>query len=193
MSDPHVPVEERERSTYPRVADSDAQLFAAPPHESTGRGKILAVGVAVLIAAAVLAFSFRGSKAKPAPPFNVVLPADPYAQNLIFSQLAMSESTSLSGGKSTFIDGKVKNTGPKTVTAVTVQVLFRNDVGLAPKVENLPLTLIRTHEPYVDTEAVSVAPLKPGDDAEFRLIFETVSGDWNQQMPEISVIHIAQR
>ena len=50
-------------------------------------------------------------------------------------------------------------------------------------------TLIRMKEPYIDTEAVSADPLKPGDDREFRLTFETVPENWNTQMPEVRVIH----
>ena len=105
----------------------------------------------------------------------------------------MSQSTSLSGGTSTFIDGHIKNVGSETVTGITMQVLFRNDVDLAPQVETLPLTLIRTHEPYVDTEPVSIAPLKPGDEAEFRLIFESVTGSWNQQMPDLTAVSVSRR
>ena len=52
----------------------------------------------------------------------------------------------------------------------------------------MPLTLIRMKEPYIDIEPVSAAPLKPGDDREFRLTFEAVPDNWNSQMPEVRVI-----
>jgi hypothetical protein len=153
-------------------------------------GTVAAVGLLLLLAVALL---LRGGKPNAHAAQNVVLPPDPYAHNLVFSQLAMSQSTSLSGGTSTFIDGRVKNTGTGTVTSITMQVLFRNDLGLSPQVETLPLTLIRTHEPYVDTEPVSAAPLKPGDEAEFRLIFETVAANWNQELPELVSVKVAAR
>ncbi len=105
----------------------------------------------------------------------------------------MSESESLSGGKSTYIDGFLKNTGAKTVTGATVQVLFANDMALPPQVETLPLALIRTHQPYVDTQPVSAAPIAPGDEREFRLIFENISSNWNQQLPEIHVTQVSTR
>jgi hypothetical protein len=127
---------------------------------------------------------------KPGPPPNTILPLDPYAANLPISQLAMSESTSLSGGKSTFVDGHIRNAGGSTVTGITVQVLFHNDEGMPPLVETLPLALIRTREPYVDTEQVRVAPLKPGAEQEFRLIFETLPSNWNTQMPEIHLVRV---
>jgi hypothetical protein len=104
----------------------------------------------------------------------------------------MSESTSLSGGKSTFIDGVVSNTGSSTVSAVTVQVLFKNEEQMPPQVETIPLMLIRTREPYVDTQTVGATPLKPGDVREFRLIFESIPANWNMQMPEVRVVRTAE-
>ncbi len=102
----------------------------------------------------------------------------------------MSESTSLSGGKSTFVDGHIRNAGTKTVTAATVQVFFRNEEGMPPAIETLPISLVRTREPYVDTQPISAAPLKPGEDREFRLIFETIPANWNVQLPEIHIIRV---
>jgi hypothetical protein len=91
------------------------------------------------------------------------------------------------------VDGHIKNIGGETVTAVTVQVLFANDEAMPPQIETVPLSLIRTREPYVDTQSVSAAPLKPGDEREFRLIFESIPSNWNTQMPEIRVIRAVTR
>jgi len=74
-----------------------------------------------------------------------------------------------------------------------VQVVFQNDVELAPQIDTVPLRLIRVKEPYIDTEPVSAEPLKPGDEREFRLTFETVPENWNQQMPEVRVIRVGVR
>ena len=116
---------------------------------------------------------------------------DPYAESLPITGIVMSEAANFAGGKLTYIDGSIRNTGTKTVTAITVQTVFRNDVGELPQVETLPLMFIRTREPYVDTQPVSATPLKPGEDREFRLIFEHVTPNWNQQYPEVHVIHVA--
>ncbi|MDQ2834966.1 MAG: DUF2393 domain-containing protein [Acidobacteriota bacterium] len=145
--------------------------------------------IAGLVVLVVLSGLLIATRRKPAAP-KTIQPLASYAPNLPLSQLAMSESTSLSGGKSTFIDGTVKNTGTQTVTAITAQVLFRNDEGMPPAIETEPLSLIRTREPYVDTEPVSAAPLKPGDQAAFRLIFEAIPANWNSEMPEIHVIDV---
>lgn len=169
--------------------DAGSSLFATKPQESTGFPvKPFAIaGLAVLIIVAVLVFAGRR---KPSVPPNTILPLDAYAASLPLSQLAMSESESLSGGKSTFIDGHIHNTGSQTVTGVTVQVFFRNDEAMPPQIETLPLALVRTREPYVDTQPISAAPLHSNDDREFRLIFETIPNNWNTQMPEIHVIHV---
>ena len=124
---------------------------------------------------------------------TTIQPVAAYAASLPLTQLAMSESTSLSGGKSTFIDGHIQNTGSQTVTGITVQVVFRNDEAMPPQIETLPLSLIRTREPYIDTQPVSAAPLKPGDERDFRLIFEAIPANWNQQMPEIRIIQVNAR
>lgn len=141
-----------------------------------------------VILAVVGALLLAGNRRTPA--ISGVQPADAYASNLELSQLQMSESTSLSGGKSTFIDGHIRNSGSSTVTGVTVQVLFRNEEQMPPRVETLPLALIRTREPYVDTQPVSAAPLSPGNDREFRLIFESIPPNWNMQMPEVRIIRV---
>jgi hypothetical protein len=165
-------------------------LFAAKPAEESRRRWMLLAGLGLLVVLGVIAFAVRGHKGGASEAVNQILPPDPYTPSLTFSQLAMSQSTSISGGTSTFIDGHVRNSGNRTLTGVTVQVLFGNDEGMAPEVETLPLSLIRAHEPYVDTEPLSVAPLKPGDEKEFRLIFESVPGNWNQMLPEIHVVKV---
>ena len=148
--------------------------------------------IAVLVIMAVLVFvGKRHSGAAGAP--DTLRPLAEYARNLKLSGLEMSESTSFSGGKSTFVDGHVINAGPATVTAITVQVLFASDAGGAPQLETVPVNLVRTRQPYVDTEPVSAAPLAPGAGADFRLIFEGIKPEWNQQMPEIHVVDVATR
>jgi Protein of unknown function (DUF2393) len=174
----------------PKDKTKDASgMFATKRPESSGV-PLAAWAVAGLVVLAVVAGLLFAGRRKAAAPANTILPLAPYAANLTLSQLAMSESTSLSGGKSTFVDGLIKNTGDQTVTGVTVQVLFRNAEGMPPQVETLPLSLIRTREPYVDTQPVSAAPLKPGDDREFRLIFEAIPGNWNMQLPEIHIVQV---
>ena len=174
------------------AASGEAPIFAEEPEERGGMPVAAWVVAALIVVALVGALVFFGWK-KPAEAPNTLLPADAYAASLPLSQFAMSESENLTGGKQTYLDGHIGNTGDRTVTAVTVQAVFRNDEELAPQIDTVPLRLIRVKEPYIDTEPVSAAPLKPGDDREFRLTFETVPENWNQQMPEVRVIHAGLR
>jgi hypothetical protein len=164
-------------------------MFAEPtPERSFPTTAVAIAGVAVVVLVGVLVMlGRRGPVAQP----NTLQPVDAYADNLQVSDVQMSESTSLSGGKSTYIDGHIANKGNKTVTGITVQVLFANDTGMAPQIETVPLSLIRTREPYVDTEPVSAAPLAPGGEADFRMIFESIQDSWNQQTPVMHAVKVS--
>jgi hypothetical protein len=164
------------------------QIFTSKPPEGGGI-PVMAWGVAGLAVLVVVVVLVLAGRHKAAAPSTIQPPAD-YAASLPLSQLAMSESTSLSGGKSTFIDGHIKNTGSQTVSGVTVQAVFRNDEAMPPQIDTLPLSLIRTREPYIDTQSVRADPLKPGDERDFRLIFESIPANWNTQMPEVRIIQV---
>lgn len=163
-------------------------MFSTKPPEGGGI-PAMAWGVAGLVVLVVLVALMVMGRHKAASP-TTLQPLASYAASLPLSQLAMSESTSLSGGKSTYIDGRIQNTGNQTVSGVTVQVIFRNEEAMPPQINTVPLALIRTREPYVDTQPVSAAPLKPGDGQDFRLIFESIPANWNMQLPEIRVIGV---
>ena len=115
---------------------------------------------------------------------------DPYAANLTIGKLAMSESSNLSGGKVTYLDGHIANEGNRTVTGITVQVLFRDAAHEVAQNETQALRVIRTRDPYVDVEPLSAAPLKPGDARDFRLVFDTVADQWDGAFPEIRIISV---
>jgi hypothetical protein len=118
---------------------------------------------------------------------------DAYASQLSIGNLQMSEATNFTGSKVTYVDGVITNKGDKTVTGVYVTVTFHNDIGEPPQKTPMPLSLIRTREPYVDIEPVSAEPLKPGDSHEFRLIFDHVSPTWNQQYPAVEPTRVQTR
>ncbi len=122
-----------------------------------------------------------------------MMAADPYAPNLAFSDLRMSEATSFSGAKVTYIDGQITNNGDKVLTGITVQVGFHSETGEYAQRLALPLSLIRTRQPYIDTEPVSADPIAPGRRREFRLIFDAVPAEWNQQYPELRAIAVRTR
>jgi uncharacterized protein DUF2393 len=188
---PAEPVEIQREASVPNHAVESPEIFAPAPSRSSGMplsAWLIAGAVVLAVVAGLLLAGHRK-----APGVTGIQPLDPYSSSLPLSQLQMSESTSLSGGKSTFIDGHIRNTGSSTVTGITVQVLFHNEEQMPPQIETLPLALVRTREPYVDTIPVSAAPLGAGEDREFRLIFESIPGNWNMQMPEIHVIGVEKK
>jgi hypothetical protein len=189
MSELHRPDDTKANSPLntPVPAKND-EIFTSTPPEGGGIPAMAwgVAGLVVLVVVVVLVLAGRHKAITP----STIQPVAAYAAGLPLSQLAMSESTSLSGGKSTFIDGHIKNTGSQTVSGVTVQVVFRNDEAMPPQIDTVPLSLIRTREPYIDTQSVRADPLKPGDERDFRLIFESIPANWNTQMPEVRVIQV---
>jgi hypothetical protein len=162
-----------------------------PPTEPHERNWVpLAIAAAaVLIVAAIIVFMMqRGKGTATVTPISAA--SDPYGPSLPITNVVMSESSNLAGGKVTYIDGHIANTGNKTVSGVWAQVLFRNAANEVAQNETQPLKWIRTREPYVDLEPVSAAPLKPGGSQDFRMIFDTVTPDWNGVYPDIRIVRI---
>ena len=170
-------------------------MFTEPERASRGRSTaaIAVAGTVVLLVVALLAVSGRHKKSVVGKAAPVQGQSVAYAPQLVLSDLQLSESTSFSGGKETFVDGRIANHGPATVTGATVAVRFAGEGAEAPQVETVPVTLIRTRQPYIDVQPLSVAPLGPGADAAFRLTFDDVRSDWNQQPPAIQITGVTLR
>jgi hypothetical protein len=165
-----------------------------PPRPAEGEARsplpwVIAGGVVMLVLGIVIALSHHG--APPNPGGAGLAPADPYAASLPITGVKMSQAGNLAGGQTTYIDGQIANTGSRTVTGITVQVAFHGFTTPIAQKFTLPLSLIRTREPYVDLQSVSAAPLLPGQTREFRMIFDGVPQDWDQNYPEVRIIQAA--
>ncbi len=188
--------EPMEPKSTPAAQDqsSTGGMFHEPaPAARTFPTTALVIAAAVVLAIIVVLALVGRHHADNNAAAGTVQPASAYAPNLHFSDIQLSESTSFSGGKETFVDGRLTNSGPATVTGVTVQVLFAPEGGGAAQMETVPVALIRSRQPYVDTQPVSAAPLAPGASAEFRLTFDDIRPEWNQQTPEIHVTNVTTR
>ena len=183
--------------TPPPVPSRDPVLFATDSsHLADGaaigrrneRNWLPWIVAAVIIVLLVgLAFLLGGPRR---PQSSARNQANPYASHVVLSHIQMSQASNFAGGQLTYLDGTVTNQGNRTITSVTVEALFANDAGEPPQAEQVPFTLIRTREPYVDIEPVNAAPLAPGASQDFRLIFEDISPMWNQQLPQIKVLNV---
>jgi hypothetical protein len=161
-------------------------MFSEPTPE---RGfPATAVSIAAVAIVILVAFLALMSHRKPAPSASNAS----YIPSLQISDIQMSESDTATGGKQTYIDGHIANRGALTVTGATVRTAFGNDQSMPPQVETGQLRVVYMRDPYLDTRPVTTsAPLKPGKEADFRLIFEDVPENWNQQVPEIRLTQVS--
>jgi hypothetical protein len=170
------------------VSDGPELVSSTPARERNWMPLAIAASAVVVIAAVVIIVMEHGSGRSTVAPVNAS--ADPYTANLSISNLQMSESSNLAGGKVTYLDGHIANKGDRTVTGVSVQVLFRNAAQEVAQNETHALSVIRTRDPYVDIEPLSAAPLKPGEERDFRLIFDRVVQDWDGAYPQLRILHV---
>lgn len=154
---------------------------------------VVAVAVVAVVAVGVFLVMERGSRRGKNTAAAINAPLDPYAASISLTGLKMSESSNLAGGKVTYLDGHIANQGTRTVTAISVQALFRDFAHEVTQNETVSLKLIRMREPYIDVEPVSAAPLKPGAEADFRIIFDRVSPDWDGAYPELRILQVETR
>src|SRR5258708_14682329 len=86
---------------------------------------------------------------------------DPYTAKLELSKLHMAEAENFAGGKVTYIDGILSNTGDKKVTGARVEVIFKNSIGEVTQKEVLPVMVLLPNLPDTDDGTIHRAPLAP--------------------------------
>ena len=123
------------------------------------------------------------------PPKPVKAPS-PYIANLKLSDFKMSAAENFIGATVSYIDGKITNTGDKTVTHVVVQVNFEDSMGEVAQREDLPLRVVKSNGAYEEPVDLNAAPVVPGQSASFRLTFDSISSQWNHQYPDITITDV---
>lgn len=114
----------------------------------------------------------------PRPPVNaspLTPEAKAYVRNLQLSEVTMKATDSYVNQTITEIEGKIANSGDRTVKVAEVFCIFYNSYGEM---------ILRDRVPIVKT------PLKPGESREFRLPFDTIPSTWNNQMPQLVIARI---
>lgn len=150
-------------------------------------------GGVVLVVVALLLLAGRHARQAANPGGPGLAPAAAYAGSLAITDVQMSDSTNLSGGKETYLDGNITNRGTQTVHGITVQVAFRDFNGQMTGKETQPLYLIHFRQPYIDTELVGAEPIKPGQSRQFRLIFDATPATWDGAYPTVRIINVDAR
>jgi hypothetical protein len=166
----------------------DAPEFQPPLQQiddATPRGPMIVGALVVLVALGALILAGRNARS------NATAAIDPYVKNLQLSDFKLSQAENFVGGNVTYLEGKIKNAGSKTVTGAQVRVIFKNSLQEIAQSETLPLMVVTARQPYIDTADLRSQPLKPGDTRDFRLTFEHVTADWNGAMPEVEVVSVS--
>ena len=156
-----------------------------PVAEERDYSRMIIVGAVVVVIAVMLGIAFLLRE----PPRKVV-PPSPYIAQLKLSDFKMSAAENFIGHTVSYIDGTITNTGDKTVTRAIVEVNFQDSMGQLAQREELPLRVIRTNGAYNEPVDLNVAPLGPGQAAQYRLTFDSISQQWNRQYPQIRITDV---
>jgi hypothetical protein len=154
----------------------------AAERDTSKRTILVAIAVVVVITGIIALILREAPRANSGPP--------PYAANLKFSDLKMSQAQNFVGATVTYIDGTLTNAGDKALTHAVVQVTFKDLYNQIAQIETVPVKVLQTGGPYLDTVDLSVAPLAPGQSKPFRLTFEHLSGQWNQAYPDLQITDV---
>lgn len=152
----------------------------------------MGLGIGALLVAGIIVFLVYSSRSSQTryerrPEVMQATQADPYAAKLALSDIKMFEAENFVGGKSIYVEGKITNSGDRTVAGATIEATFINGLDQVVQRENHNVMVIERREPAVDLVALSALPLKPGESREFRMTFEHISADWNGQYPRVEV------
>lgn len=131
------------------------------------------LAIALAVAAGLLWFVTRPRRASESAPISA--DAKAYVHNLQLSDVTMKATQSYVGQTVTEIEGKVTNSGTRTVQRAEIICIFYNAYGEVILRERVPIV---------------VAELKPGQSRPFRLPFDDIPGGWNNQMPQLVIARI---
>ena len=134
---------------------------------------IYVIAIAAALAAGLLWFVNRPKPVEATTPLSA--DAKTYVRNLKLSEVTMKATESYVGQTVTEIEGKIGNTGGRTVQHADVYCVFYNSYGEV---------ILR------ERAAIVVANLKPGETRAFRLPFDDIPGGWNNQMPQLVIARI---
>lgn len=156
-----------------------------PVAEERDNSRLIIAGAVLIVIGVMIALAVLLRE----PPKKVAQPS-PYLSQLKLSDFKMSAEENFAGATVSYIDGTITNTSAKTVTRVIVQVNFQDSMGQLAQREELPLRVIRSNGVYNEPVDLNAAPLASGKSQPFRLIFDSISAQWNHQYPDIKVIDV---
>jgi hypothetical protein len=134
---------------------------------------IYVIAIAAALAAGLLWFVNRPKPVEATAPLSA--DAKAYVRNLQLTEVTMKATESYVRQTVTEIEGKITNSGGRTVQHADVYCVFYNSYGEV---------ILRERVPIVVTD------LKAGETRTFRLPFDDIPGGWNNQMPQLVIARI---
>lgn len=170
------------------MEEPDPHRSVSSPAEQGTPWTAILIGALVLAAAAgaLVLLTGRPSTTQQTAPIG----PHAYAPKLQFDEMKMIVVENFVGGKVTHLEGRLTNTGDRTVSGVSVEVVFRNALGEMAQKDTLAVKVHQQVGGYTDVVDLKAAPLKPGESRGFRLTFDHVSTDWNRAYPELTVVAV---
>lgn len=134
---------------------------------------IYVIATAVALAGGLLWFVNRPQPVAANTPLSA--DAKAYVRNLQLTEVTMRATESYVKQTVTEIEGKITNSGGRTVRHADVYCVFYNSYGEVILRERVPIV---------------VTGLKAGETRSFRLPFDDIPGGWNNQMPQLVIARI---
>ncbi len=134
---------------------------------------IYIMAIALALAGGLVWFVNRPKPVEGAAPLSA--DAKAYVRNLQLTEVTMKATESYVGQTVTEIEGKIGNSGNRTVQHADLVCVFYNSYGQV---------ILRERVPIVATG------LKPGETRTFRLPFDDIPSGWNNQMPQLVIARI---
>ena len=106
-------------SELPETEEEPGFLASHQTREATSWAPWIIAAVVIILGLVVLVVAGGHGNSGPQAAGTGMAPADPYAASLALSNLQMSEATSFSGAKVTYIDGQLSNHGNPTLRGTT--------------------------------------------------------------------------
>jgi hypothetical protein len=134
---------------------------------------LISLAVALVLAGGLLWYLNRPRPTVAPPPLTPEAKA--YVRNLHLSDVGMKATESYVKQMVTEIEGKITNTGDRTVQQADVFCIFYDAYGQV---------ILRERVQIVQSA------LKPGETRAFRLPFDDIPEGWNNQMPQLVIARI---
>jgi hypothetical protein len=131
------------------------------------------VAIALVLAGALIWFVNRPKPVETTTQLSA--DAKAYVRNLQLSDVTMKATESYVGQTVTEIEGKIANSGSRTVAHADLYCVFYNSYGEVILRERVPIV---------------ASGLKPGETRTFRLPFDDIPSGWNNQMPQLVIARI---